>query len=93
MTPETEEKLLGDVGFIRSETEAQSRLLDTYGKKLDSIDYTLNGNGVPGLKATVQAHEATLAGMKKVAWIIGTPVLTAVGGGIVTAIYWLCTRH
>jgi hypothetical protein len=93
MTPTTEEKLLTDVGFIRAQTEAQTAMLQVHTEKLDSIDYTLNGNGVPGLKATVQAHEKTLSNLNRAAWIIGTPVLTAAGTGVLALIYWACTHH
>lgn len=91
MTPDTEEKLLGDIGFIRAQTAAQTLMLKDHTRKLDSVDYTLNGNGVPGLKQQVAAHEKTLSNLTRAAWIIGTPVLTAVGSGIIGLIYYVCT--
>jgi hypothetical protein len=89
MTPDTEEKLLQDVGFIKAQTAAQTITLELHGNSLDEIVHTLNGNGMPGLKATVADHERALANLRKAAWIIGTPVMTAVGTGLIAALIWI----
>lgn len=86
MTAETEEKLLQDVGFIRAQTASQTLTLDEHGRKLDSIDHILSGNGKPGLKATVARHEATFSTIKRALWIVLTPVLAAIGGGVIAFI-------
>lgn len=56
---------------------------------LDRIDHTVNGNGKPGLKITVDRHEKTLKFAKRVGWIILTPVLGAAGTGLVAAVVYL----
>lgn len=58
-------------------------------KVLDRLDHTINGNGKPGLKTTVDSHERSLKLAKRIMWIVLTPVLAAVGGGIVTGALYL----
>lgn len=87
MTPTTEEKLLSDVGFIRAQTEEQTRTLIQHGVTLRDIDLTLNGDEEPGLKATVARHEATFSTIRKAMWIVLTPILAAAGGGVIALLY------
>jgi hypothetical protein len=89
MTPESEEKLLASVGKIEGLVEGQGIELQTHGETLTAISETINGNGKPGLKQQVAAHEATLDNLKKVLWIVATPVLAACGGGLVTGVVYL----
>jgi hypothetical protein len=89
MTQETEELLLKTVGEIKGLVEGQGKELAEHTASLTGLASSLNGNGKPGLKQQVAAHEATLDNLKKVLWIVGTPVLAACGGGLVTAVVYL----
>ncbi len=89
MTPEIEEKLVAGVASIQATLEAQNKVLEIHGKSLDSVVYTLNGNGVPGLKQTVADHDSTLRNFRRMGWIVGSPILAAVGTGLVAAAIYL----
>lgn len=54
-------------------------------KVLARLDYTIHGNGTPGLKTVVDRHERALKIIRRVAWVVLTPVLATVGGGILAA--------
>ena len=82
MTPANEEQLLKDVGEIKG-------TLVSHTPMLESLNVSINGNGKPGLKTMVAEHEVTLCNIKRVLWVVATPVLAAVGGGLVTAAVWL----
>jgi hypothetical protein len=89
MTPETEEALVQGLGEIKATLKAQSDTLAKHGDTLEDLSHAINGNGQPGLKVMVFQHDTTLGNMKKVLWIVASPVLAALGGGLVAASVYL----
>lgn len=96
MTPEQESELLASVAAIQVESKSQTAMLQDHGRQLGRIDYTLNGNGKPGLKQDVKDLQDRMATVEssrntwsRIAWSIGAPVLSAIGGGLVAAGVWL----
>jgi hypothetical protein len=70
MTPNTEQRILSDLTQIKT--------------VLHKLDVSVNGNGnQPGLKIKVDRHDRSINFARKVGWCIMTPVLAAVGGGVI----------
>lgn len=88
MTPEEEKSVIAGVAAIQEHLKAQDGVLKDHTDSLKALTYTLNGNGVPGLKQIVASHESTLTLLKRVVWILITPLLAAAGGGLVTLLVW-----
>lgn len=75
--------------FLTTKFAALDKRLDNQDDVLKRLDYTVNGNGKPGLKTMVDRHDRTIKITQKVAWIVLTPILAAVGAGIVAGSLYL----
>jgi len=82
MTHDEESKLLTGMAVL------QTMMAEVHGQ-VEKIDLTIHGNGKPGLKATVAAHETTLKNVKRIGWLLAAPVLWAAGTGMVSAAIYL----
>lgn len=82
MSPQEQKYIESQFRNVREHLEKQDRVLE-------KLDHAVNGNGEPGLKRTVDRHEQTLRWVKRVGWAVVTPILAAIGGGIVAAAVYL----
>ena len=71
------------------EVAVLSNDIDYIRKKLDKIDATLNGNGVPGLKARVTVLETQMQGARR--WT--GDLRTAVICGIISFIVYISVHY
>jgi hypothetical protein len=89
MTNDTENALVAGIASVQATLEAQNKVLAEHGRSLAAINYTLNGNGKPGLKQDVARNKADISAFKKILWVVVAPVLAALGTGLVTATVYL----
>lgn len=79
--------------FIVSQFDDIRDRLTTQDETLQSLEYAIHGNGTPGLKTLVDRHDKTIKLAKKIMWIVLTPILAALGTGLVAAGFYLIQAY